>query len=113
MESKWGCEPLVRSSCLVKGMQSVSLSLYFVFYGGLLVFVCMDAALASDRVAVCVSSDFRFSLRDDVVACERYSANTMLDVCCKGLNGGLISQLNATMHVYPGYDFWGEYVTIP
>ncbi|KAJ9554436.1 hypothetical protein OSB04_018481 [Centaurea solstitialis] len=88
-ESKWGFEALVRSSRLVKGMRSVSLYLllYFVSYGGLVVFVCTDAS--GSRRSPFVFPVIFGSLFLMMMLLVSVVANTVLYVRCRGLRGEL------------------------
>ncbi|KAI3733685.1 hypothetical protein L6452_13135 [Arctium lappa] len=91
-ESNWGLEPLMRSSYLVKGLRSVSLSLllYFVFYGGILVFVCTDVALATGlRRSLLVFPVMFGSVFLMVVLLVSIVGNIVLYMYCKGLHGEL------------------------
>lgn len=90
-ESKWGFAPLMRSSYLVKGMRSVSLSLFF-FYGilvGLLVVLYshtfLNYGLSSWGVFYALlSSSFLM-----IFLLQGTAANTVLYNYCKAFHGEL------------------------
>ncbi|KAI3714295.1 hypothetical protein L1987_72892 [Smallanthus sonchifolius] len=106
-ESKWGFEPLWRSAYLVKGMKSVSFSLFLLF--GLLIgfWVWMNSnnALCFDAVDGWRSWPFVLQLVTGTSILTLFllhnaSANTVLYMYCKALHG--IAE-----------EFAREYVSLP
>ncbi|XP_024989837.1 uncharacterized protein LOC112524298 [Cynara cardunculus var. scolymus] len=91
-ESKLGLGPLMRSSYLVKGVRSVSLSLllYFGIYGGLFMFVFTDVALATGLLRSPLVFPAIFgSIFLMVLLLVSTAANTVLYMYCKALHGEL------------------------
>ncbi|KAL4586791.1 hypothetical protein LXL04_011435 [Taraxacum kok-saghyz] len=114
-ESKWGFEPLWRSSYLVNGMRSVSLSLFLVFgiLIGFLVWMAtksvMDFAIVEDWkswdfvLQTIISSGFLTVLT--VLLLHYTAANTVLYMYCKALHGELAIEI--------AEEFAREYLSLP
>ncbi|KAI3720206.1 hypothetical protein L6452_21119 [Arctium lappa] len=114
-ESKWGFEPLWRSSYLVNGMRSVSLSLLFVF-GVLIVFLVwigMNSLLDFGTIDEWRSFDFflqtmitsGFLSFLTLLLLHYTAANTVLYMYCKALHGELAIEI--------AEEFAREYVSLP
>ena len=114
-ESKWGFEPLWRSSYLVNGMRSVLLSLFLVFgiLIGFLVWMAtksvMDFAIVEDWkswdfvLQTIISSGFLTVLT--VLLLHYTAANTVLYMYCKALHGELAIEI--------AEEFAREYISLP
>ncbi|CAH1414210.1 unnamed protein product [Lactuca virosa] len=99
-ESKWGFEPLWRSSYLVKGMRSVSLSLLLLF--GILIgfWVWMNSNDVMHFDAVDGWKSWPFGLQVvigtsllTVLLLQNTAANTVLYMYCKALHGELAIEI--------------------
>lgn len=111
-ESKWGFEPLWRSSYLVKGMRSVSLSL-MLFFGILIGFwVWMNSNDVMHFDAVDGWKSWPFGLQVVIgtslltlLLLQNTAANTVLYMYCKALHGELAIEIVE--------EFAREYVSLP
>ncbi|KAK9052172.1 hypothetical protein SSX86_028800 [Deinandra increscens subsp. villosa] len=111
-ESKWGFEPLWRSSYLVKGMKSVSLSMLLLFgvLIGFWVWVNSNDVLHLDAVDGWRSWPFVVQLVIGtsiltLLLLHTISANTVLYMYCKALHGELAIEI--------AEEFAREYVSLP
>ncbi|KAI8021753.1 hypothetical protein LOK49_LG03G00653 [Camellia lanceoleosa] len=111
VESKWGFEPLRRSTYLMKGMRPVSLYL-ILFFGaviGVSVWVCSGSFSGSfSDVWKCLSFVLQTVLGSSIVAMfllQNLASNTVLYVYCKALRGELAGAI--------AEEFAGEYVSLP
>ncbi|KAI3744460.1 hypothetical protein L1987_57541 [Smallanthus sonchifolius] len=114
-ESKWGFEPLWRSSYLVNGMRSVSLSvvLFFGVLIGVWVWMATNSVLGFNFVGDWRSWDF--VLQTVISSCflslltllllHYTAANTVLYMYCKALHGELAIEI--------AEEFAREYVSLP
>lgn len=114
-ESKWGFEPLWRSSYLVNGMRSVSLSLFLVFGVLIGVWVWMatnsifDFAIVEDWrsldfvLQTIISAGFLSFLT--LLLLHYTAANTVLYMYCKALHGELAIEI--------AEEFAREYISLP
>lgn len=111
VESKWGFEPLRRSTYLVKGMKTVSLSLLLFFATVIGFSVWASARTSSDSFGDVWKCLF-FILQ--TVACSslvtmfllhNVSSNTVLYMYCKALHGELAWEI--------AEEFAREYVRLP
>lgn len=111
-ESKWGFEPLWRSSYLVKGMKSVSLSLLLLFGAliGFWVLINANDVLHFDTVNGWRSWSFVLQLVIGTSILTLFllhntAANTVLYMYCKALHGELAIEI--------AEEFAREYVSLP
>ncbi|CAI9265438.1 unnamed protein product [Lactuca saligna] len=114
-ESKWGFEPLWRSSYLVNGMKSVSLSLILVFgvligaslwmaTNSVLGFTIVEDWKSLDFVLqTIISSSFLSFLT--IFLLHYTAANTVLYMYCKALHGELAIEI--------AEEFAREYISLP
>lgn len=114
-ESKWGFEPLWRSSYLVNGMRSVSLSLFLIFgiLIGLWTWMATNSVLDFTLVEDWKTWDFVLQ----TIICSAYlsfltllllhytAANTVLYMYCKALHGELAIEI--------AEEFAREYISLP
>ncbi|KVH97722.1 uncharacterized protein LOC112522735 [Cynara cardunculus var. scolymus] len=114
-ESKWGFEPLWRSSYLVNGMRSVSLSLILVFgvqigfwvwmaSNSLLDFGTIDEWRSWDFVSQTIITSGFLSILTFLLL-HYTAANTVLYMYCKALHGELAIEI--------AEEFAREYVSLP
>jgi hypothetical protein len=109
VESKWGVEPLWRSSKLMKGMKLVSLSLlmYYSFLIG--VSVWLNSTFVENingwKSWVFVLQTVLGSATVTILLLYSVAANTVLYMYCKALNGELASDI--------AEEFAREYVSLP
>ncbi|KAI3729223.1 hypothetical protein L6452_17876 [Arctium lappa] len=111
-ESKWGFEPLWRSSYLVKGMRSISLSL-LLFFGvliGFWVWMNSNNVLELDGVGGWRSWPFVLQMVIGtslltLLLLHNTAANTVLYMYCKALHGELAIEI--------AEEFAREYVSLP
>ncbi|KAK2973428.1 hypothetical protein RJ640_007929 [Escallonia rubra] len=111
-ESKWGLEPLWRSSYLIRGMRSVALSLLLLYGASIGFFVWGNSSLLVNLngdsgwrswaavVETVLSSSFVTLFMLNYVA-----ASTVLYMYCKALHGELASEI--------AEEFAREYVSLP
>ncbi|KAK3027390.1 hypothetical protein RJ639_040188 [Escallonia herrerae] len=111
-ESKWGLEPLRRSSYLIRGMRSVALSLLLLYGASIGFFVWGNSSLLVNLngdsgwrswaavVETVLSSSFVTLFMLNYVA-----ASTVLYMYCKALHGELASEI--------AEEFAREYVSLP
>lgn len=106
VESKWGYTPLMRSSYLVKGLKTISLSilLFYGMIGGVLVYVYslnwLDNGLSRWGVFTTLLGSCFLML----LLLQNTSANTVLYSYCKALHGELAVDVGELGH---------EYVSLP
>lgn len=110
-ESKWGFEPLWRSTKLVKGMRSVSLSL-LLFFGvltGILVWGNSNTVLSITSIGwrswAFVLQIVLGSSLVTLLLLHNAAANTVLYMYCKALHGELAFEI--------AEEFAREYVSLP
>ncbi|XP_076948327.1 uncharacterized protein LOC143620535 [Bidens hawaiensis] len=111
-ESKWGFEPLWRSSYLVKGLKPVSLSLLLLFGAliGCWVWMNSNNVMQFDAVNGWKSWPFVLQLVTGTSILTLFllyntSANTVLYMYCKALHGELAIEI--------AEEFAREYVSLP
>ncbi|KAL8267536.1 hypothetical protein R6Q59_004881 [Mikania micrantha] len=111
-EAKWGFEPLWRSSYLVKGMKSVTLSMLLLFGVLIGVWVWMNSndVLHFDAADGLKSWPFVLQLVAGtsvltLLLLHNASANTVLYMYCKALHGELAIEI--------AEEFTHEYVSLP
>lgn len=114
-ESKWGFEPLWRSSYLVNGMRSISVSLLLVFgvLIGFWVWIATNNMIGFNNVEEFGSWDFVLQTVISsgllcflmVLFLYYIAANTVLYMYCKALHGELAIEI--------AEEFAREYVSLP
>ncbi|CAL5338638.1 hypothetical protein CsSME_00022217 [Camellia sinensis var. sinensis] len=111
VESKWGLEPLRRSSYLTKGMRPVSLSLTLFFAAaiGFFLWGCSGTFSGSfSDVWKCLSFVLQTVLGSSIIAMfmlQKLASTTVLYMYCKALRGELAGEI--------AEEFACEYVSLP
>ncbi|KNA19874.1 hypothetical protein SOVF_057400 [Spinacia oleracea] len=113
VESRWGFEPMTRSSDLVRGMRWVALSLIMFF--GFFELVLLWISLVSGGESIAVGdgwSTWAFAVRIvattailTLVLLHGIAATTVLYMYCKALHGELAGEI--------AHEFAADYVSLP
>ncbi|XP_059648808.1 uncharacterized protein LOC132294825 [Cornus florida] len=114
VESKWGLEPLRRSTYLVRGMRGVSLSL-FLFFGALIgVLVWSSAVSAAANLSGVTDGWKSWAFIGQIVVSSSFltmamlhnvAANTVLYMYCKAIHGELAWEI--------AEEFARDYISLP